>query len=340
MPLWVSIQNQIGQKIKEPSINYNQIKLDKMKLTILTKATSNILILLMFISINACKIGDVKDIKPINLKGKIAPTMLVYGDMGFFDLRDANNPKKATFSMKGDVNTFTLEFVNSKPIGAKANKSNYGNLSIPANIKFYLADKNWPNWSNISAIGNYLVMNNDNTAQLYSQNQIEEGKTKLTNYTDYFVDYNTKGNWGQNGTINASLDFYEDYGNPGNLKTSNTFYLNLQTQKYLFQGSSGAAFDGYKFTDLIKKPNGNMDTDPIDWTKADIVFATDDNLKSFTYNGKKVSIIIFIDLDTKTYAKVLRNLEDDVVNGADKGRQTLLTTSWQPLSNLIKGWDL
>lgn len=83
-----------------------------------------------------------------------------------------------------------------------------------------------------------------------------------------------------------------------------------------------------------------MDTDPIDWTKADIVFATDDNLKSFTYNGKKVSIIIFIDLDTKTYAKVLRNLEDDVVNGADKGRQTLLTTSWQPLSNLIKGWDL
>ncbi|MEN9447665.1 MAG: hypothetical protein RJA25_955 [Bacteroidota bacterium] len=322
-------------------MNIKILNIKKMKTITLNRIAIIILVLLMSASISACK----KDNKQPeqNLKGKIAPSISMTrdGDIEFYDLRDKNNPQKAAFNIKGNANTLTLEFVKSRPIGIKTIKADYGDLSINHNKEIYLADRNWANWSNISTVRNWLILNNDNTNQLYPAYQDEEAKTKLYDYANTFDGYDTKANWGKAGTINGGIEVYENYG--GGYNTRNAFYFNFKTQEYLFQkdlnSSTYAPVYGYKITDLIKKPNGNMDTDPIDWTKTDFAFVLNIE-KDFVYNNKKVSLIIFVDMDTKSYVKVLRNLEDDATDGADKGRQTLLTTSWQPLSNLIKGWDL
>ncbi len=312
-----------------------------------TKMVIKAIIAIFICSTVACKNEKTPTPKE-NLVGKIVPSlsMLRDGMIEFYDLRDVANPKKAAFNVKGNSNNFYFQFVKSRPIGTKTVKNDYGDLSINHNNEIYLADRNWPNWKSISMVRDWIVMNNDNTNQMYAAYQDEEGVTKYYDYEDFFEDYKTKSNWGKPGTINACVEIFERYNSPSNY-SRNAFYFNLKNQEYLFQKdlnntSTNPALFGYKITDLIKKPNGNMDTDPIDWTKADIVLPLDYNnyMDPFELNGKQVTVIVFIDLDTKTYAAFARNVEDDAVNGADKGRQTLLTTSWQPLTNIIKGWDL
>lgn len=304
-----------------------------------------VIVTILFIA--ACSKNETT--KPVvNLKGKIAPSLRMKkdGDVEFYDLRDANNPKKVAFNVIGTADNFYLQYVKSRPIGSKTITSDYGDLSINNNKKMYLADKNWPGWKNISTVSDSLVMNNDNTDQLYSAYQYSDGSPKLYSYTNIFKDFATKPNWGNAGTINGYADIDETYNSP--IPTINAFYFNLKTQEFLFdydKNKSGGIYTGYKITDLIKKPNGNMDTDPIDWTKADFVFALNytritGGISLLIYNDKLVTALVFVDMDTKTYAYFLRNTEDDAINGGDKGRQTLMTTSWQPLSNLFKGWDL
>jgi hypothetical protein len=287
----------------------------------------------------------------VNLKGKIAPSLSMGKDgiIEFYDLRDANNPKKAAFNIVGTTaDNIQLQYVKSRPIGSKTIKANYGDLNNYSNNETYLADRNWPNWTNISVVGNWLVMNNDSTNQLYPAYQETEGISKIYTYTSTFNKFSGLGNWATTGTINGCVEVYESYNktyyNAIN-NTRNAFFFNFRTQEYLFDydiNDAGRHYTGYKITDLVKKPNGNMDTDPIDWTKADFAFdiSYGPGYTGIKYNGKKVTVFVFVDLDTKTYAAFVRNTEDDAINGADKARQTLLTTSWQPLSNLFKGWDL
>ncbi|MCB9032845.1 MAG: hypothetical protein H6553_03325 [Chitinophagales bacterium] len=311
------------------------------------KTTTKIIAALLIVLIISCgKDNSTNTTTTVDLKGKIVPSnsMLKDGDVEFYDLRDANNPKKAAFNIVGTTaDNIQLQYVKSRPIGANTIIANYGNLSINHNNEVYLADRNFPNWTNISNVGDWLIMNNDNTNQLYPSYQDDEGVTELYEYTTFFDDFQAIGNWANAGTINCNFEVYETYNS--SYDTRNSFFINLKTQEYLFYyniNSSGGLFWGYKITDLIKKPNGNMDTDPIDWTKADFAIALSytHSFSSITYNSKPVTLIIFVDLDTKTYAEFTRNKEDDAINGADKGRQTLLTTTWQPLNNLIKGWDL
>lgn len=300
-------------------------------------------ILLISTILFSCKKESVEP--EVSLKGKIAPSLSMEkdGEIEFFDLRDVNNPKKAAFNIIGTADNFYLQYVKSRPIGNKTIMANYGNLSINHNKEMYLADKNWPGWKNISTVGDWLIMNNDNTNQLYPAYQDYDDSTELYSYTSFFEDFATKPNWGNAGIINGCAEVYENYNSI--LSTRNAFYFNFKTQEYLFDyniNNSEGIYTGYKITDLIKKPNGNMDTDPIDWTKADFVFTLSYNhsMETLTYNGKNVTALVFVDMDSQTYAYFLRNAEDDLVNGADKGRQTLMTTTWQPLSNLFKGWDL
>lgn len=306
--------------------------------------TTALLALIILIFISSCKDDTPKPEQ--NLNGKIAPSLSMTrdGDIEFYDIRDAENPKKAAFNIIGNTDNFYLQYIKSRPIGTKTIATDYGDLSINHNEEMYLADKNWSNWKSISVVREWLVMNNDNTTQLYPSYQDYEDSTKLYDYEDFFEDYKTIGNWGNAGTINGCAEVYERYNSPYN--TRNAFYFNFKTQEYLFQkdinSSTSPAISGYKITDLVKKPNGNMDTDPIDWTKADFAFVLSYNhtMTKFTYNGKTVNIFVFVDMDTKTYAAFTRNAEDDATNGANNSRQNLITTSWQPLSNLIKGWNL
>lgn len=282
-----------------------------------------------------------------NLKGKILPSLSMEkdGSLELYDLRDSLNPQKAAFSIEGNATNLSFKYIKSRPIGAKTIKANYGDLSINHNKEMYLADRNWPNWTSVSLVTENIVMNNNNVTQLYTSYQETEGVSKLYTYSNYFSDYVGKAQWGDAGTINGCFEVYENYNDTEYAR--NAFYLNLKTQEYLFQKninspSSNSPIYGYKLTDLVKKPNGNMDTDPIDWTKADFVFCIsyNDAMQSMKYNAKNVNVLVFVDMDTKTYVILLRNAEDDTTNGADKGRQTLLTTSWQPLNNLFKGWNL
>ncbi len=311
----------------------------KMKTKILS-----LMIVASLSTLTACKNENTPE-PAVNLKGKIAPSLSMEkdGEIEFFDLRDVNNPKKAAFNIIGTADNFYLQYVKSRPIGSKTIKANYGDLSINHNKEMYLADKNWPAWKNISTVGDWLIMNNDNTNQLYPAYQDYEDSTEIYSYTNFFDDFASKPNWGNAGIINGCAEVYENYNSI--LSTRNAFYFNFKTQEYLFDyniNNSGGIYTGYKITDLVKKPNGNMDTDPIDWTKADFVIALSYNhsMQTLTYNGKNVTALVFVDMDTKTYAYFLRNAVDDVVNGADKGRQTLMTITSQPLSNLFKGWDL
>lgn len=306
--------------------------------------SKTILTYMLLLFIAACGKDDT-DLTPVDLKGKIAPSlsMVKDGDIEFFDLRDANNPQKAAFNIIGTADNFYLEYVKSRPIGANTIQGDYGDLSINHNNEVYLADRNWPGWSNVSTTQNWIVMNNDNTDQLYPFYQSSEDSTELYSYTSFYSDFASIGSWGTPGTINSCIEVYEGYN--GTSYTRNAFYINLETQEYLFDrdlNSSGEYSSGYQITDLIRQPNGNMYSDPIDWTKADFAFCLsyNHNYESFIYNGKDVIIFVFVDLDAKMYAAFLRNMEDDPVNGADIGRQTLLTISWQPLSALLVGWDL
>ena len=36
----------------------------------------------------------------------------------------------------------------------------------------------------------------------------------------------------------------------------------------------------------------------------------------------------------------VRNKKDDPIKGADAGRQTLLTTKWEPILNLFETWPI
>ncbi len=320
--------------------------LNKIKIICSNIRIMVLLSVIALLATTACN-PDSKVTPSQNLKGKILPSISMEkdGSLELYDLRDSLNPQKAAFSIEGNATNLSFKYIKSRPIGAKTIKANYGDLSINHNQEMYLADRNWPNWTSVSLVTENIVMNNNNVTQLYTSYQETEGVSKLYTYSNYFSDYVGKAQWGNAGTINGCFEVYENYNDTEYAR--NAFYLKLKTQEYLFQKninspSSNSPIYGYKLTDLVKKPNGNMDIDPIDWTKADFVFCIsyNDAMQSMKYNGKNVNVLVFVDMDTKTYVILLRNAEDDTTNGADKGRQTLLTTSWQPLNNLFKGWNL
>lgn len=335
------MKNEIKRDVTISILNKINIVCSNLRTTVLLSAIT-------LLATTACN-PDSKVTPEQNLKGKILPSLSMEkdGSLEFFDLRDTLNPKKAAFSIEGNATNLSFKYIKSRPIGAKTIKANYGDLSINHNNEMYLADRNWPNWTSISLVTENIVMNNNNVNQLYPSYQETEGVSKLYTYSNYFSDYVGKAQWGNSGTINGCFEVNENYNLTGGNYSRNAFYLNFKTQEYLFQKdinniSSNPAIYGYKITDLVKKPNGNMDTDPIDWTKADFVvcISYNDAMQFMTYNGKNVNVLVFVDMDTKTYVILLRNAEDDATNGADKGRQILLTTSWQPLNNLFKGWNL
>ena len=72
----------------------------------------------------------------------------------------------------------------------------------------YLADKNWPGWKKFSTVSDWLVMNNDNTNQLYPVYQDNDDSTKLYSYTNFFEDFATKLTRNA-GTINGCAEIYE-----------------------------------------------------------------------------------------------------------------------------------
>lgn len=153
---------------------------------------------------------------------------------------------------------------------------------------------------------------------------------------NHFYPYSIPPSW-LNGKITSGFQSTENYGTNEEGGFYNYFLINLETAQYIYWNGSTMSYlgEGYTITDLITAPNGNMDTDPIDWKNADLVFSYQDETN---YPGK--NIVVFIDLDNNTYASFLRNVEDDPENGSNRGRQTLLTTSWQPLADLFVGWKL
>lgn len=301
---------------------------------------SSILLLLLM----SCKKDKAKDTTPsVPLKGKIAfsPAPRLDGGYHIIDIRKKETPQLVIFDAYVIDGNVKLKFVKTRPLGPTVVRSYYPNTNF--GDEAFNADRYWPmDWTNISTIGDFLMVNNDKPSQLYSF---------YTSPANPIVDFNTyyknfPAVWNKPGKISGMVSFAEAYGTTSN--TRNAFYFDLKTQEYLFQFDSNGPdkfLGGYKITDLIKTSNGNMEKDPIDWTKADLVFAVDVVRENSTqaqlkYNNKLAVQFFFIDLDTKTYASFVRYAKDDPIKGADAGRQALVTTTWQPLSNLFVGWSL
>ncbi|SDL75679.1 hypothetical protein SAMN04487898_12438 [Pedobacter sp. ok626] len=271
------------------------------------------LIGLMVLILSCSKKKDTAEPEKEDMTGKIVITDRTYAaneDLYIFNLSVKNDPKKLVFKMTNGK----FKFSASLPLGAASS---------------FKADKNWPtSWTSVRMIPEFQseFVNNDKPEEVYDYHY-----STIRTYESFFG--NLPPAWKVPGKISGGASLYEAYiVNYSN----NSIYFDVRSQQYLYvKGGANQFIDGYKISDLVKKPNGNMDADPIDWSKADLIFSF-----NTTYNGKDVSQIVFVDLNTNTYASFVRNKLDDPVNGADKGRQTLLTTQWEPVSNLFEGWPL
>jgi hypothetical protein len=85
---------------------------------------------------------------------------------------------------------------------------------------------------------------------------------------------------------------------------------------------------------LVTKPYGNMTVNPIDFKLADAAFSVADN-------NTDANAFYFLDYDAMKYVKLTRDSKPaggiNLVN-SDSARFNLVTTTWQPISNLFTGW--
>lgn len=274
--------------------------------------------LLIMLLIFSCKKKDNVE-APIKIKYDKEKVVIIGECCGLLRLMDFNNPQEyKAYEFKWD--TYQQQFLLDQTILNMRKHSNTYYNTWPQNV-----DKVYGTYSRLEAIPHGTadkVLNYTNS--MWKEDDFENiweyrnlpARWKLAN--------KIKGGVGLHEKYNASEDSY------------NFFLFDFPTREYVFYNAAKNVYiDGNKISGLINKPNGNMDKDPIDWTKADQVL-----IIPRTVNGKKLNQLVFLDLETNTYASFTRFAEGDLLNGDDKGRQTLLTTSWQPISNLIQGWPL
>ena len=130
--------------------------------------------------------------------------------------------------------------------------------------------------------------------------------------------------WKTANKIDGYALFYERYNE--DIERESRFFFDFDNASFLFY-RNGGAIEG-TITSLIKTPNGNMATDPIDWKLADASFEFTD-----ADYPDKIRIIV-LDYDAQKYVSFTRKLG----NVGDAGRQELLNTTWQPISDLVDVW--
>jgi hypothetical protein len=234
-----------------------------------------------------------------------------------FDIRDKNAPKRLAYFFSNGK----FKLTNTVALGTGLEPS----------------DANWPTaWRNIKLIpsNGISLLNMDTKLETYKY--FPAGFITAAKTEDFYP-FPAATVWKNHDKVNGGVNFIEAYGTTTN-KTMG-FYFDFATGEYLYVSDEYSTapnyYTGYKISDLLKKSNGNVDTDPIDWSKSDLVFCFNN-----TYENKEVTQFVFIDLDNNTYASFVRNKKDDPIKGADAGRQTLLTTKWEPILNLFETWPI
>jgi hypothetical protein len=254
----------------------------------------------------------------VDPKGKFlitGSTMASGEDAYIYDIRDKSAPKRMVYQFTGGK----FKLTNTVSLGAGGQPR----------------DANWPKtWTNIKLLpGNGINILNMDTQLMYYSSETA-GVTTVSKLADLFP---FPENWKTLSKLSGGVNFREAYGNPESKVMG--FYFDFATGDYLYGydefGPGSRYYTNYKISDLLKKSNGNVDVDPIDWSKSDLVFCFN-NVNS----GKPVTQFVFIDLDNNTYASFIRNKNDDPVKGADSERQTLLTTKWEPIAQIFENWPI
>lgn len=230
-----------------------------------------------------------------------------------FDIRNSKSPKKLVYQFSNGK----FKLTNTLALGAGG----------------FASDAKWPTtWTNIKVLGEkgIHIQNLDNPDQLYSYEA-----SSVVSFESIFGAFPAA--WRSQTKLGGGVFYKEAYGRPEQTLTG--FYFDFATSEYLYIYNpflpTPAGYYNFKIADLLKKTNGNVDADPIDWTKSELVFCFDN-----TYNGKAVTQFVFVDLDANTYASFVRNKNDDPVKGADAERQILITMQWEPISQLFENWPI
>ncbi len=220
-----------------------------------------------------------------------------------YDTRDMSNVKRYDYAWDNILN----KFVYYQTIDTTGYKE----------LKLWPAGVTDPVGAGYSS--HFLDRSNGSTTYLLSYGSPLVTSTQTDDYPGF------PSTWEGANKVDAYCIFYELYG------ASNAYsqlYFDFPTGTYLF-AHGGTGYVTGNITDLVKTPNGNQATDPIDWTKADAAFAFVDPRYA------DANAIIFIDYDEMKYVELTR--EDDLAGG-DSGRHNLRTTTWHPLTELFDTW--
>lgn len=278
--------------------------------------------LTLFATIISCSKGKdpvpdviVPEVK-VDPKGKFvisSDTKTASESLYIFDIRNSKSPKKMVYQFSG----------------GKFKLTNTITLGTPGQAK----DASWPTtWTNIKVLAEkgIHIQNLDNPDQLYSYET-----ASMVSFATVFSAFPAE--WKIRTKLGGGVSYLEAYSRPEQKLTG--FYFDFVNSEYLYAHDAflptQANYVNFKISDLVKKVNGNVDTDPIDWSKSELVFCFDN-----TYNGKAVTQFVFVDLDANTYASFVRNKSDDPVKGAHVERQTLITLKWEPIAQLFESWPI
>ena len=227
-------------------------------------------------------------------------------ELDIYDMQNVNAPKMQVYTW--NTTTHIFEFYKT----------------IDTSTEYYYL-KNFPKISDPIITG---------LASLHIQDRSVDDKTFFFNFSlpnsssKLTIDHpGIPNRWTKAKKIDAYFLFTEKYNEPTG--RSSYFYFDFEAGEYLF-GRNDAYIDNFKITDLIKKPNGNMTTDPIDWSLGDAGFSYEDDRYP-----NEISFVV-LDYDAKKYVLFTRKTG----NVGDAGRQTLRTTSWQPMSALFDVWKI
>lgn len=153
----------------------------------------------------------------------------------------------------------------------------------------------------------------------YGENLVEES----TISSDHL---NIPNAWTKKGVIDGYGYTYETYNSSS--YTTNYFFFDFNANKYLIRRDDVNVEEGY-LSDFIKTPKGNMSSHNIDFKLVDAMF-----IFNWDYRFPNQRAFYFLDYDAQKYILVTRQRNSSSVDG----KNTLLTTTWQPMSKLFNQW--
>jgi hypothetical protein len=243
-----------------------------------------------------------------------------YSDFEIFDTRNTSNVKSYIYEWRNEDSIFKYNrTLDTNTIDYFA--YNIGNLL-----------KNWPK----------SLKNPVNIGYSYNTHTLDRDVDNKTYFLTGYDEYNKESTvssdhtgiptvWTKKGVIDAYTYVTEKY-NSDEVGRS-VFFFDLEANKYLIRINNNNVEEA-SISDFIKIPEGNMATHNIDFTLADAVFSTGGFYSLFDTRYPGEAQFYFLDYDAMKYILVTRKINTTTTTG----KQTLRTTTWQPMSKLFDVW--